>query len=83
MTLTSTPRLRGAPPSASYAWGEAAGNGSAALRLVRHASSAGAHPTLGRYQETRLFWATAAGRPVETAFMVFADGCASRGRVRH
>jgi hypothetical protein len=63
MTLTSTPRLRGAPPSAGYAWGEAAGNGSAALRLVRHASSAGAHPTLDRCQETRLFWATLGGGP--------------------
>jgi hypothetical protein len=62
--------LAGLPPTASWGNGAAAGR---PLTLARHTTSAGTHPTLGAYDETRFFW-TEKDTAVETAFQIFADG---------
>jgi len=61
--------LHGVPPTSS--WGE---SGPEALKLLRSNFSTGTHPTLGSYNETRLFWSADDSVLVETAFKLFADG---------
>lgn len=69
VSVGGTHWLTGLPPTA--AWGS--GSAGRPLTLTRHATTAGTHPTLGAYEETRFYW-TEKGTTVETAFKIFADG---------
>ena len=60
--------LRGLPPAAGWPGGDPL-----SLKRVGPASS-GSHPTLGPFSERRLFWTSADGIDIETAFKIFADG---------